>query len=105
MAINNDVDIPAVLNYLNKKPEILGFSKATPPHTITLWEGGDKQPTDAEINKGWTDYKAEQAATKYQRDRAAEYPSIVDQLDDLYHNGIDGWKTTIKKTKDKYPKP
>ena len=42
--------------------------------------------------------------TAYQRDRAAEYPSIVDQLDDIYHNGIDGWKTTIKAVKDKYPK-
>jgi len=41
---------------------------------------------------------------KYQRDREKEYPSIVDQLDDIYHNGIDGWKTTIKAVKDKYPK-
>jgi hypothetical protein len=23
---------------------------------------------------------------------------------DIYHNGIDGWKATIKVTKDKYPK-
>ena len=44
------------------------------------------------------------AAVKYQRDRAAEYPSIADQLDDIYHNGIDAWKATIKTTKDKYPK-
>ena len=43
-------------------------------------------------------------AKKYQVNRAAEYPSIQDQLDDLYHNGIDGWKTTIKAIKDKYPK-
>ena len=41
---------------------------------------------------------------KYQRDREMAYPSIADQLDDLYHNGIDGWKTTIKAVKDKYPK-
>ena len=41
----------------------------------------------------------------YKDDRQAEYPSIVDQLDDIYHNGIDGWKETIKVTKDKYPKP
>ena len=41
---------------------------------------------------------------KYQRDRAEAYPSIEDQLDDLYHNGIDGWKTTIQAVKDKYPK-
>jgi hypothetical protein len=43
-------------------------------------------------------------AKQYQRDRAAEYPSIADQLDDIYHNGIDAWKATIKTTKDKYPK-
>ena len=43
-------------------------------------------------------------AKEYQRDRANEYPSIVDQLDDIYHNGIDAWKATIKVTKDKYPK-
>ena len=48
--------------------------------------------------------QAEYDANKYQRDRATEYPSIEDQLDDLYHNGIDGWKTTIKAIKDKYPK-
>jgi len=48
--------------------------------------------------------KAEYDAKKYQRDRAEEYPSIADQLDDLYHNGIDGWKTTIKAIKDKHPK-
>ena len=40
----------------------------------------------------------------YQRNRAEAYPSIADQLDDIYHNGIDAWKTTIKAVKDKYPK-
>ncbi len=39
------------------------------------------------------------------KDRKKEYPLIEDQLDDIYHNGIDGWKATIKATKDKYPKP
>ena len=48
---------------------------------------------------------AEAAATKYQRDRAVEYPSVVDQLDLIYHSGIDAWKAKIKETKDKYPKP
>jgi len=36
--------------------------------------------------------------------REQEYPNIKDQLDDIYHNGVEGWKTTIKTTKDKYPK-
>ena len=50
-------------------------------------------------------FLADQQATQYQRDRANEYPPIVDQLDDIYHNGVDAWKATIKATKDKYPKP
>ena len=48
---------------------------------------------------------AEAAAIAYQGQRKAEYPSIEDQLDDIYHNGVAGWKTTIKAIKDKYPKP
>ena len=44
------------------------------------------------------------ANNKYQRDRAKAYPSIADQLDDIYHNGVDEWKKTIKAVKDKYPK-
>mgnify|MGYP003130538308 CR=1 len=47
---------------------------------------------------------AEVAAKAYQGQREKEYPSIADQLDDIYHNGIDGWKATIKAIKDKYPK-
>ena len=45
------------------------------------------------------------AATKYQRDRAAEYPTWQDQLDKIYHSGVDAWKADIKAIKDKYPKP
>ena len=50
------------------------------------------------------DILAKQTAMAYINKRAAEYPSIVDQLDDIYHNGIDAWKETIKTVKDKYPK-
>ena len=55
-----------------------------------------------EISK--TDIKAKITALEYKSNRAKEYPSIADQLDDIYHNGIDAWKATIKTTKDKYPK-
>tara|TARA_Y100000361_G_C10845136_1_gene181526 strand:+ start:144 stop:419 length:276 start_codon:yes stop_codon:yes gene_type:complete len=48
--------------------------------------------------------KAKINETQYQRDREKNYPSVIDQLDDIYHNGIDGWKATIKTIKDKYPK-
>ena len=36
--------------------------------------------------------------------RRDEYPSLVDQLDKIYHSGIDAWKVDIKAIKDKYPK-
>ena len=45
------------------------------------------------------------AAIKYKSDRAAEYPTWQDQLDKIYHSGIDAWKVDIKAIKDKYPKP
>ena len=48
--------------------------------------------------------RIELAKLDYQAKRAAEYPSMADQLDDIYHNGIDAWKATIKTTKDKFPK-
>ena len=42
--------------------------------------------------------------TTYTESRRAEYPPIVDQLDKIYHSGIDAWKADIKVIKDKYPK-
>ena len=40
----------------------------------------------------------------YKWKRADEFPSVVDQLDLIYHSGVDAWKAKIKETKDKYPK-
>ena len=48
--------------------------------------------------------KQEWTAQEYARNRAVAFPSIPDQLDEIYHNGIDSWKAVIKVTKDKYPK-
>jgi len=64
--------------------------------------------TDAEItarNAEIAACEAEEAANGYKNKRANEYPSVADQLDEIYHNGIESWKTTIKAVKDKYPKP
>ena len=59
----------------------------------------------SDIDAARTTIDAEYAALEYSRNRAAEYPSIEDQLDTIYHSGVAGWKTTIKAIKDKYPKP
>ena len=68
------------------------------------WHGGTAVISKADIQAKQAELKTAYDAKEYQRKRAEEYPSVADQLDDLYHNGIDGWKTTIKVTKDKYPK-
>ena len=73
---------------------------------LIVHDGGTK-PTEKECTDGLA---AMQAAwdlenDSYKSQRRAEYPDIASQLDDIYHNGIDGWKATIKAIKDKYPKP
>ncbi len=72
---------------------------------LVVHDGGSK-PSELDCTNG---LKALQDAwdlenDSYKSKRKAEYPSIADQLDDIYHNGIDGWKATIKTTKDKYAK-
>jgi hypothetical protein len=68
------------------------------------WHNGTAVISKADIQAKQVELQTAYDNKEYQRDRAKEYPSIVDQLDDIYHNGIDAWKATIKVTKDKYPK-
>ncbi len=44
------------------------------------------------------------SVTPYTEARKAEYPPLEEQLDKIYHSGIDAWKSDIKVIKDKYPK-
>lgn len=64
------------------------------PNNIT-WE--QIQAKQAELTTAYNN-------AAYQRNRKAEYPSIEEQLDKIYNDGIDAWKVVIKATKDKYPK-
>ena len=71
---------------------------------LIIHDASKDKPTEQECTDGLAKMQSDFDALAYQRNRRSEYPSIVDQLDDIYHNGIDGWKTTIKAIKDKYPK-
>ena len=46
-----------------------------------------------------------EADITYSERRADAYPSIEDQLDKIFHEGIDAWKTEIQTIKDANPKP
>jgi len=72
---------------------------------ITWHDGNPTNITNQQILDKQIELKAAYDAKEYARDREKEYPTWQDQLDDIYHNGIDAWKATIKVTKDKYPKP
>ena len=104
MAINSDTDINLALLQLGKNANRYRLDQNVVPHKIIEWDSdnSDSQPTDDELNAAYTAWKN---ANQYKDNRVAEYPSIEDQLDDIYHNGIDAWKATIKTIKDKYPKP
>ena len=65
----------------------------------------NSQPTDSEIKAEITRLQAEYDANEYQRKRASEYPSWEKQLEKIYDDGIDAWKSEmIDPIKNKYPK-
>lgn len=85
-----NVDCKTEEEYLNS------FRDLTDQNRFVSW--ADVQAKIAELQ---ADYDLKQ----YQRDRAAVYPSWEDQLDSIFHNGIDAWKADIQAIKDQFPKP
>tara|TARA_R100000656_G_scaffold110328_1_gene82350 strand:+ start:203 stop:535 length:333 start_codon:yes stop_codon:yes gene_type:complete len=72
---------------------------------IHTWNvSGLAEPTTNQLDTFESSANNEEALNIILNNRRSEYPSMADQLDDIYHNGIDAWKATIKITKDKYPK-
>ena len=71
---------------------------------IASWTYDIAKPTDDQLATYESSGNDEEALNVILNNRRNEYPSMADQLDDIYHNGIDAWKATIKVTKDKYPK-
>ena len=95
-------------NYLAKlhKGQWFGWSDSKNKiyANLIIHDDTKSKPSEAECNAGVAALQKAYDDAAYQRNRVAEYPSIADQLDDIYHNGIDAWKATIKTTKVKYPK-
>lgn len=61
-------------------------------------------PTEQEVQSEIVRLQADYDAKEYQRKRVVAYPSIADQLDKIFHEGIDAWKAQIQAVKDAYPK-
>ena len=73
---------------------------------LIVHDGGAK-PTETECTDGLAALQAVWDAenASYKSQRRAEYPPIEEQLDKIYHSGVNAWKASIKTIKDKYPKP
>ncbi len=89
LALKSDAQVSVFKNDINR---------------ITWHDGNPTNITTKQITDKQAELKTIYDNNKYQRDRAVAYPSIKDQLDEIYHKGISGWMNTIKAVKDKYPK-
>ena len=77
------------------------------PNVITIDDtlgafdvNGNKIEIDMDQVNAWVD------PDLYKQQRAEEYPLLTEQLDYIYHNGVEAWKADmIQPIKDKYPKP
>jgi len=69
------------------------------------WLNGTTPIATADIQTKLDELNAEYENSAYAIDRRDAYPSIREQLDKIYHDGIDAWKADIKAVKDEYPKP
>ena len=96
MMITKEIAIAAI------NPDAFCTSKWVDGVEVVTYEDGvtpiDESLVDAKV-------KELQAIQDYQSKRKSEYPKIEEQLDKIYHSGIDAWKADIKAIKDKYPKP
>ena len=82
----------------------MNHAKATPPGQPTR----HVKMSDTEVtarNLEVAAFEAKKLANAWLAGRKSEYPSVPDQLDKIYHEGLDAWKAEIKLIKDKYPKP
>ena len=88
---------------INPKAEV--SVSANDINTI-VWENDTTPISKADILAKQKELVTAYNKTKYQRDRAKEYPSIADQLDMIYHAGVGGdkFQATIKAIKDKHSK-
>ena len=68
--------------------------------------GGELEWLDDHQRKPSEDEIAEEIKrSNYIKNRSDEYPTIEDQLDMIFHDGIEVWRDKIQSVKDKYPKP
>ena len=62
------------------------------------------KPTEEEVVEKVVELTYQEEVGVYKEQRAREYPSYADQFDQIFHEGVDAWKSTILEVKRRYPK-
>jgi hypothetical protein len=72
--------------------------------SINTLEWHDNNPTKI-TNQQILDKQSElQELEDVYENRRNEYGTVISQLDEIYHNGLDSWKARLANIKAKYPK-
>ena len=67
-----------------------------------IWH--DNNPTNITNQQILAKQSELQALEDVYENRRKEYGTIVSQLDEIYHSGLDSWKARLANIKAKYPK-
>ena len=92
------------VNTVDLRKDVLLVQEAGQDPKIQSWNLSIDEPTAEQIASYETAGNTAETLNGVLNKRAKEYPSIKDQLDKIYHEGIDEWKKVIKAVKDANPK-
>jgi len=80
---------------------VRGDETGEPSYDLLIWESADvPKPTEEEFAEA----VAQARAMSYRTARRTAYPPIAEQLDMIFHGGIEQWKEQIQAIKDEFPK-
>jgi len=103
--MSRNIDISQAIKAINPDAQ---FGYSNEDISTVSWNNGTPPISKADIEAKQVELQADYDANQYQRDRAAVYPYIGDQMDMIYHDQVDGtttFKDAIKAIKDAHPKP
>ena len=96
------ISIAEAIKAINSETE---FTYQNEDVSSIKWLNNTTPISSDDITSKQNELENDYTAKQYQRDRAKEYPLLAEQIDYIYHNGIEAWKTDmINPVKNKYPK-
>lgn len=99
---------PKIYDAIHSLQQYASFGIVNDDYDTLEWfedESVVPKPTKEQVMAEFDRLTLEYERKEYQRKRAEAYPPVVDQLDTIFHHGVDAWREQIQAVKNKYPKP